>query len=137
MKFRLGRGCPRPKINTEYVPPLLTNEEIARRKQVKKQQSEQKSTEEKSQPKPLFLILQKEFFDEIIAGTKTKEYREDSDFHDSRFLTKDHNQFKRYDTVIFQNGYHKNARRITVEIKKITLQSRYIIHLGKVIDKNF
>lgn len=97
----------------------------------------QKPTEAKIQPKPLFLILQKEFFDEILAGTKTKEYREDSDFHDSRFLTKDRTHFKRYETAIFQNGYHTNARRITVEVKKITLQSRFIIHLGKVLDKNF
>ena len=94
-------------------------------------------TETNSQAKPLFLILQKIYFDEIIAGTKTKEYRDDSEFYQSRLLTKDRNNFKKYDCVIFQEGYNKNARRMTVQIKKVVLKSEFIIYLDQIIEKNF
>ena len=127
----------RRKINTEYVRPSLTPEEIERRKQLKRQLGVQKPTETEIQPKPLFIILQKQFFDEILAGTKKIEYREGSDFYYSRFMNKDATKFKRYETVIFQNGYNKNARRMTVVVRKIEMSFRFKIFLGEILDKNF
>ncbi len=97
----------------------------------------QKPTEETVEPKPLFLILQRTYFNEIIDGTKNKEYRDDTPFYYSRFMNKDCSKFRNYHSVIFQEGYHKNARRMTVKIKKITLGSRFVIHLDEIIDKNF
>ena len=97
----------------------------------------QMQTETQVQKSPLYLVLKTEYFDEILAGTKIKEYREDSEFYESRFLSQDRTRFKNYHSVIFQNGYHKNARRMTVKIKKITLGFRFIIHLGEILKKNF
>lgn len=94
-------------------------------------------TETQAQSKPLFLVLQKIYFDEIIAGTKNKEYRDYSEFYLSRLLTKDRKKMKRYDSVIFQEGYHKNARRMAVNINKVVLKTRFIIHLDEIIEKNF
>ncbi|ASV77946.1 hypothetical protein CMU73_13435 [Elizabethkingia anophelis] len=88
------------------------------------------------EPKPLFLILQKIYFNEILAGTKTIEYRDNSPFYASRFCTKD-NKLRDYNTVIFQEGYSHNARRIHVEIKKIVLYSMFEVHLSNIINLNF
>ena len=87
--------------------------------------------------KPLFLVLKTKYFDQILAGTKTKEFREETEFFNGRFLTKDRQKFRRYNFVIFQNGYHKDARKITVEVKKVSLDFCFTIHLGKIIYKNF
>ncbi len=85
------------------------------------------------EPKPLFLILQKIYFNEILAGTKKIEYRDNSPFYVSRFCTKD-NRLRNYNTVIFQEGYSSNARRMQIEIQKIVLYSMFEVYLGKIID---
>lgn len=90
--------------------------------------------------KPLFLILQKVYFDQILKGTKTKEYRDYTAYYMQRLCNHKDGKitsFKRYQTVIFQNGYHTGARRITCEIKKISIENCFVIHLGKVIKQNF
>ena len=38
-------------------------------------------TDEKKQKKPLYLVMQKKWFDEIEAGRKVEEYREVSKFY--------------------------------------------------------
>lgn len=87
--------------------------------------------------KPLFLIMQQFWFDEILHGRKNIEYRENTPFYRSRLINKD-NEIKNYSSVIMQVGYHKNAQRMTVEIEKIDLDDDYFeIYLGKIIDKNF
>lgn len=91
---------------------------------------------DKVEPKPLHLILKLIYFDKIIAGTKTVEYRDDTPFYRSRLLRD--GKYRNYKTVDFQGGYHKTAKRMTVEIKKVELiNGLFEIHLGKVLDRNF
>ena len=96
----------------------------------------QKPTETEIQPKPLFIILQKQFFDEILGGTKKIEYRQGPDLYYSRFRNKDATKLKRDETVIFQNN-DKNASRMTVVVRKIEISFRFKIFLGEILDKNF
>lgn len=93
-------------------------------------------TNETPEKKPLFLIMQKYWFDEILSGNKEVEFRDDTPFYRSRFITKD-GKFKNYQTVIMQVGYHANARRMTIEVKKIILDGDFEIHFGKILDSNF
>ena len=98
---------------------------------------DQPQKEIKKQLNPLFLILKTEFFNKILSGEKKKEFREISDFYCSRFLTADLKKFKNYDSVIFQNGYHTNARKMKVELKEIRIGLKFTLQLGEVISKNF
>jgi len=92
-------------------------------------------TEENEQIKPLFLVMQKIWFDEIENGSKIEEYRDNSPFYQSRLLNKEMSAFKNYKTVILQEGYTTGARRMIVEVKKITLKRDFTIHLGKIIER--
>lgn len=85
--------------------------------------------------KPLFLIMQKVWFDEILSGKKKIEYRDYSPFYCSRFLK--NGSFRNYSTVVMQVGYNANAQRMTVEVEKIILDDGFEIHLGEIIEKNF
>ncbi len=57
----------------------------------------------------LFIIIKKQYFDEILVGKKKEELR----------IVKPHwvNKLvgKKYSNVIFQNGYAKNAPRLEAE----------------------
>lgn len=90
---------------------------------------------EKIESKPLFLILQKKYFDQILKGTKNIEYRDNTKFYISRFIKNE--KFRNYQTVIFQEGYHTDARRMTCEITKIILDDVFEIHLNQITEKNF
>lgn len=66
----------------------------------------------------LFLTIKKEYFDAILSGEKTEEYRAISPFYKSRL------ENKNYTHIILQNGYNKNSRRLKAEflgyeIKKV------------------
>ena len=88
------------------------------------------------EPKPLFLILKGTYFDQIIAGTKTIEYRDNTPFYTSRLMRD--GKYRNFETVIFQEGYNKNARRMTVEIEKVILTGGlFEIHLGAITERNF
>ncbi|MRI62726.1 hypothetical protein EDM00_01755 [Ornithobacterium rhinotracheale] len=67
----------------------------------------------KKQKNQLYLVLSKEWFDEILAGTKKEEYRAFTDFYISRLCVLDEDReivnFKPYETVKFQLGYAKDA----------------------------
>lgn len=91
---------------------------------------------ETPEKKPLFLIMQAHWFDEILSGRKNIEYRDDTPFYRSRLMTKD-GKIKNYTSVIMQVGYHANARRMTVNINKIVLTSEFEIYLGEITDRNF
>lgn len=89
-----------------------------------------------SEKKPLFLIMQKYWFDEILEGRKDVEYREDTPFYRSRLINKD-GDFRNFSHVLMQVGYNADARRMTIEIKKIVLDGYFEIHLGEITDRNF
>ena len=97
--------------------------------------------EGKEQPKPLFLVMQKVWFDEIECGNKDIEYRDDSAFYISRLCTKDKEGsitgLKNYKSVILQEGYHPGSRRMMVEIVDIKYFKRdgFEIYLGKILSR--
>lgn len=57
----------------------------------------------------LFIIINKQYFDEILSGTKKEEYR----------IVKPHwvNKIagKKYSHIIFQNGYRRDSQRLEAE----------------------
>lgn len=63
--------------------------------------------------------MQRVYFNQILEGTKTSEYREEKPFYNSR-LMKD-GKYRNYSHVDFQEGYQKGARRMKVEVDKIEL----------------
>lgn len=92
-------------------------------------------TEEIEQDKPLFLIMQKIWFDKIESGEKTEEYRSNTEFYQSRLLNKSKTAFKNYRTVILQIGYSIDAKRMTIEVEKVTLKRDFKIHLGQILER--
>ena len=100
-------------------------------------------TDEKEQQKPLFLVMQKVWFDQIEKGKKTEEFRDGSVFYKSRLCninkkTGEIISIKNYKSVVLQVGYHANAKRMIVEVKKIDLKRDFTIHLGNILEsQNF
>ena len=65
--------------------------------------------------KKLFLILKKHWFDEILAGRKSIEYRTFNEYWFNRLAGKN------FTDVIFQCGYNKNAPRFTIPLLHIEI----------------
>lgn len=105
----------------------------------KKAENHNFKTDDKEQKKPLFLIMQKYWFDMIDKGEKIKEYREGTEFYFSRFCNRDKEgnilSLKNYKKAILQEGYHKGARRLIVEISKITFDGDFTVHLGAILQR--
>lgn len=59
--------------------------------------------------KTLHLTLKKHWFDLILSGEKTVEYRDKKPYWIKRL------KGKRYDQIIFTNGYGKDKPQMTVE----------------------
>lgn len=88
--------------------------------------------------KTLKLTLHKKYFDAILSGEKTKEYREIKKVWLKLFKNK-------YDFVEFTNGYGHYRPWMKVECKEIDLEEIYIdlfqskqivfsIKLGKILE---
>lgn len=83
--------------------------------------------------KTLHLNLMKQWFDQILAGTKKIEYREIKPYWTKR-LFEENGTPKNYDTISFRNGYSKGARTMLVEFKGVRVNKKkgeYEILLGK------
>ena len=93
--------------------------------------------------KVLYLTIKREWFDKILSGEKTIEYREVKRYWHCRLIKKE--QYVKFDYIIFKNGYSKNAP--TIKIKHIKTEriygystdlkidkQVYAIHLGEIID---
>lgn len=83
----------------------------------------------------LTLTLKREFFDAILSGEKTTEYRDITSYWTPRLENKEH------DTIVFRNGYNATSPTMTVEYKGLTIDrdsnpNRYALLLGKVLDTN-
>lgn len=65
----------------------------------------------------LFLIVKKQYFDEIAAETKKEEYRLVSPHWVKKLVGRD------YTHIIFQNGYNKNSPRLKVEYKGYNIRN--------------
>ncbi len=91
----------------------------------------------------LYLNLKKEYFDLIQKGEKTSEFREYKKHWIQRLMNPD-GSFKKYDYILFQNGYHKNAPQMKVEFKNIKIINEKVslfkrvkyfeINLGQIIN---
>ena len=96
-------------------------------------------TETKEQAKPLFLVMQKIWFDEIENGSKKEEYRDGTEFYFSRLCNRDKTgkilSLKNFKTAILQEGYHAGARRMKIEISKISYDGDFTIYLGQILNR--
>ncbi len=92
--------------------------------------------------KVLQLTLKKEWFDKILSGEKTVEYREVKRHWNTRLcgagtmcntdLSKVLDFVPRhFDYIFFRNGYAKDAPHFKIECKSITLQRNINTPLGK------
>ena len=83
--------------------------------------------------KVLHLNLYRKYFDQILKGEKTTEYREVTPYWSKRL------EGRHYDVIQFRNGYAKIAPVMIVEFKGmgiVTFQttSTYAIELGKILE---
>lgn len=96
----------------------------------------------------LHLTLKKKWFDMILSGEKTEEYREIKDYWKNRFLTVEApfvHRFKNYSKIKFTNGYSKNAPFFIIECLGIDYgkgkedwgvekgKDYFVIKLGKIL----
>ncbi|WP_300685997.1 hypothetical protein [Chryseobacterium sp.] len=89
--------------------------------------------------KPLYLPMQKVWFDEIETGKKKEEYREGTNHYKSRFFKSDKNgnpiAIRNYSTVLLQEGYNPGARRMLIEVNSIQYDGDFTIFLGAIIER--
>ena len=81
--------------------------------------------------KILHLNLYRKYFDAIVNGTKTIEYRDKTDYWKKRI------EGREYDIIKFRNGYAKNAPTMLVEYKGYDINKEYELKLGKIIEVNY
>jgi hypothetical protein len=66
----------------------------------------------------LKLIIKRKYFDMILSGKKTEEYREIKKYYINKFVN------KTYDKIILQAGYSKTADRLIANIESIKIQKK-------------
>ena len=93
--------------------------------------------------KTLHLTIKKKWFDMILLGEKTEEYRDIKPYYNLRLIGRD------YDTVVFRNGYARDAPTLTIELKAIRFgtgnpewgaeegKTYFVLYLGKIINGKF
>ena len=81
--------------------------------------------------KVLHLNLYRKYFDAIVNGTKTIEYRDKTDYWKKRI------EGREYDIIKFRNGYAKDAPTMLVEYKGYNVGEEYELKLGKVTEVNY
>ena len=83
--------------------------------------------------KILHLNLFRKYFDQIAEGTKTIEYRDNTDYWKKRLENRE------YDVIKFRNGYAKDAPTMLVEYVGLNVGNpfSYEIQLGKIIEVNY
>ena len=81
--------------------------------------------------KILHLNLYRKYFDAIVEGTKTIEYRDKTDYWKKRI------EGREYDIIKFRNGYATDAPTMLVEYLGYDVTDRYEIKLGKITEVNY
>ena len=81
----------------------------------------------------LHLNLYRKYFDAILNGTKTIEYRDITPYWSKRL------EGRHYDAIQFRNGYAKVAPMMIVEYKGMVIDNdvqgaRYAIELGEILE---
>ena len=85
--------------------------------------------------KVLHLNLFRKYFDAILNGEKTTEYREVTSYWSKRL------EGRHYDVIKFRNGYRKDAPEMVVEyccvnVVKYKNENTYAIKLGNILETN-
>ena len=85
--------------------------------------------------KILHLNLYKKYFDDIVNGTKTIEYRKKTDYWKQRI------EGREYDYIQFRNGYAKVAPTMLVEYNGYKvgfngIGEEYQLEIGKIVEVN-
>ncbi|MCR4959690.1 MAG: GIY-YIG nuclease family protein [Prevotella sp.] len=98
-----------------------------------------KSTFDTTGLKVLALNIKKNDFDEIIAGTKTTEYRElkQTTLHKYTYLDESDGKryLRRYDALRLFVGHHKDGESALVQVKDITYDEGMVeYHLGLILE---
>ena len=87
----------------------------------------------------LHLTLKKNWFYLILSGEKKEEYREIKPYWEKRLIG------KKYDRIIFRNGYGDNVPWFAIELKGITQGTRksewgaeegklyFVLSLGEIV----
>lgn len=86
---------------------------------------------------PLYLIIEKQPFEEILSGTKKEEYRFISEGNISRltYLSESRRYIKPYDRIRLCVGYHKNRDEALVEVVGIETDGAVITYkLGRILN---
>jgi ASC-1-like (ASCH) protein len=83
-------------------------------------------------PEILHLNLHREFFAAIADGRKRIEYRKQTPYWRKRL------EGRKYDVILFRNGYAKNAPEMLVEFRSLRRygdgrNAYYAIRLGKIL----
>jgi hypothetical protein len=83
-------------------------------------------------PGVLHLNLHRQFFQAIVVGQKRIEYRQRSAYWQRRL------ENRKYDAIVFRNGYSKNAPEMLVEFRGLRRYGKgrsayYAILLGRVL----
>ena len=87
--------------------------------------------------KILHLNLYRKYFDQILKGEKTIEYRDITPNWSKRL------EGRYYDVIQFRNGYAKDAPTMLVEYEgydvgfNAVCEEKYMINLGKIIEVNY
>lgn len=78
----------------------------------------------------LNLTLKKKYFNQILSGEKTEEYREVKSYWIKRLTNQNddgtingNSFYKEFSLVKFTNGYGRNAPSFTIELKGIEIQT--------------
>ncbi len=85
---------------------------------------------------PLYLVIEKRFFDEIMNGTKKEEYRFISEGNINRLTYRldGHRYLKPYDRIRLCVGYHKNREEALVEVTGIETDGAVVTYkLGRIL----
>ena len=73
--------------------------------------------------------MYRKYFDQILKGEKTTEYREVTSYWSKRL------EGRYYDVIKFRNGYRKDAPEMVVEYKGMYVSaSEYAIVLGNILE---
>ena len=86
---------------------------------------------------PLYLIIEKQSFDEIMAGTKREEYRFISDGNINRLTYRHEGRryLKPFDRIRLCVGYHKNREEAIVEVVGIETDGTIVTYkLGRILN---
>jgi len=79
----------------------------------------------------LILTLYKKWFDLIAQNLKKIEYRDKKSYWRKRlFVNGNELQPKRFDEIVFVNGYGRNRPRIRIQFSDIKITDKYEIILG-------